>query len=170
MCTLTHRPPAEWQHVCPKPLSPRVFDSPFLKAIIQVLFRGNSGGVDHEEGGKRSKVCDIGGPAEETELLDLPSSHLKTWRNVFMWLVDESYESMAVKPSVLNSVSCHFQLLAHSTVVLVWKKHVCQLTNLFGSCFITIQWLNVVDVLQIPHEWMNISQTSLFLPMHRTGD
>ena len=44
MCTLTHRPPAEWQHVCPKPLSPRVFDSPFLKAIIQVLFRGNSGG------------------------------------------------------------------------------------------------------------------------------
>ena len=67
----------------------------------------------------RSKVCDIGGPAEETELLDLPSSRLKTWRNLFMWLVGESYESMAVKPSVLNSVSCHFQLMAHSTAVLV---------------------------------------------------
>ena len=40
-----------------------------------------------------------------------------------MWLVDVSYESMAVQPSVMNSVtSCHFQPLAHSTAVHVLQK------------------------------------------------
>ena len=136
---------------------------------------------DHEEGSTAQSLWHWG-PAEETELLDLPSSHLKTWRNVMecvhvagrcvIWV--HGGEAICNEFGDLMSFSTTGP--QHRSACFAKMSANCRIHSRIASFGF---WSNVVDLMLVwdfysflmnEIEWISVKYVILPYLMQRTGD